>query len=93
MGTPRLDVAPRVRGAVRSADRQRAGGRVIAATRPERLDDGVLHHVGGVVTLELNGEVTAVIEGDDFARAFFGIWLSEHALSDSLRDRLLAAAD
>jgi hypothetical protein len=51
------------------------------------------HHVGGVVTLELNGEVTAVIEGDDFARAFFGIWLSEHALSDSLRDRLLAAAD
>jgi len=50
-------------------------------------------HVNGAVTLELNGDVTAVIPGDDFARAFFGIWLSEHALSLDLRDRLLSAGD
>ena len=47
------------------------------------------HHADGAVQLELNGQTTAVIEGDDFAHAFFGIWLSDHALSDSLRDRLL----
>ncbi len=48
------------------------------------------YHTGGAVRLELNGQTTCVLEGDDFARAFFGIWLSEHALSSSLRDRLLA---
>jgi len=48
------------------------------------------YHADGAVRLELNGRTTCILEGDDFARAFFGIWLSDHALSSSLRDRLLA---
>lgn len=40
-----------------------------------------------------NGELRDTIAGEDFMRAFFGIWLSEHSLSESLRNRLLEARD
>lgn len=40
-----------------------------------------------------NDELRDTIEGEDFMRAFFGIWLSEHPLSESLRNRLLEAGD
>ncbi|WP_440995676.1 chalcone isomerase family protein [Arhodomonas sp. SL1] len=38
--------------------------------------------------LALNGEVLGTVAGAAFARAYFGIWLAEGALSDSLRTAL-----
>jgi hypothetical protein len=40
-------------------------------------------------TLIINGEPVTTIEGRDFAKLYFRIWLGENALSDSLRDNLL----
>ncbi|SEO91676.1 chalcone isomerase family protein [Aquisalimonas asiatica] len=39
--------------------------------------------------LYLNGELQGTESGEDFARAYLGIWLREDALSTSLRDDLL----
>lgn len=39
--------------------------------------------------LFFNGESKGVIPGEDFARAYFGIWLSEYPLDKTYRDRLL----
>lgn len=39
--------------------------------------------------LYFNGRLKGVIEGEDFARAFFGIWLSDYSLDNDYRDRLL----
>jgi hypothetical protein len=47
------------------------------------------HHPQQGAILALNGEVTCIVEGDDFAEAFFGIWLSKKPLNDSLRDDLI----
>ena len=40
--------------------------------------------------LALNGEPLGSIEGDDFARAVFAIWLGENPLDASLKEDLLA---
>lgn len=40
-------------------------------------------------SLYFNGRLKGVIEGEDFARAFFGIWLSDYSLDNDYRDRLL----
>jgi hypothetical protein len=39
--------------------------------------------------LRLNGRPLLRIEGEDFARAYFGIWLAEAAISEPLRAALL----
>lgn len=39
--------------------------------------------------LFFNGQSKGVIEGDDFAEAYFGIWLSDHPISKKYRERLL----
>ena len=39
--------------------------------------------------LFFNGESRGVIPGADFARAFFGIWVSEHPISKKYQKRLL----
>jgi hypothetical protein len=39
--------------------------------------------------LLLNGQPLVQIEGEDFARAYFGIWLAEAAISEPLRETLL----
>lgn len=44
---------------------------------------------GEGTTLRLNGEPLVTIPGADFARAYFGLWLGEDPLDDTLRDRLL----
>ncbi len=36
-----------------------------------------------------NGAEKGVVEGDDFARAYLGMWLSDHPLSKSLREKLI----
>ncbi len=41
--------------------------------------------------LYFNGSLKGVIEGEDFARAFYGIWLSDYSLDNDYRDRLLGA--
>ena len=52
-----------------------------------------LRYEPGVGTsLILNGKLQATIEGEDFQRAFFGIWLSEIPLNKKLRDKLLTQA-
>jgi len=43
--------------------------------------------------LTLNGRRLALVEGADFARAYFAIWLGERPLDDGMRDRLLARND
>ncbi|MDP3921073.1 MAG: chalcone isomerase family protein [Candidatus Omnitrophota bacterium] len=43
-------------------------------------------------SLLLNGVEKAIVPGEDFARAYFGIWVSEWALSGKLRDKLLSQA-
>jgi len=43
--------------------------------------------------LALNGRPLAVIEGEDFARAYFGIWLGEKPIDEKLRNALLADID
>lgn len=40
--------------------------------------------------LRLNNELLASIPGNDFAEAYFGIWLGEQPLDEGLRDELLA---
>lgn len=39
---------------------------------------------GQGLSLALNGQTLGMIPGDDFAEAFLGIWISEHALSPAL---------
>jgi hypothetical protein len=40
-------------------------------------------------TLRINGKPVVTIEGDDFARLYFQIWLGERPISESLRESLL----
>lgn len=55
-------------------------------------DRYALTYVPGIGTeLALNGVPKGVIEGDDFAAAYFAIWLGPRPISDSLKARLLEA--
>jgi len=57
-------------------------------------DRYALTYVPGQGTeLSHNGRRLALIEGADFARAYFAIWLGERPLDDGMRDRLLARND
>jgi len=49
-------------------------------------------HVPGVgMRLFHNGQARADLPGDDFSRAFFGIWFAPQARDSSVRERLLSA--
>lgn len=48
---------------------------------------------GHGTTLELNDELLVTVEGGDFARAYFGIWLAEEPIAPRLRETLLAGED
>jgi hypothetical protein len=53
-------------------------------------DRYVMEYLPGEGTrLSLNGEILVTVEGRDFARAYFGIWLGEEPLSQNLRNALL----
>ena len=53
-------------------------------------DRYALTYVPGVGTeLSLNDESLATIPGEDFAEAYFGIWLGDQPLDEDLRDKLL----
>lgn len=64
--------------------------RLYAAYRSvEKGDEYALTYTPGVGTrLSLNNVDLVTIEGQDFGRAVFGIWLGEYALNSSLRDAL-----
>lgn len=49
----------------------------------------VTYEPGVGLTIALNGEDQVTVEGFDFARAYFGIWLGPRPISDSLRQALL----
>lgn len=53
----------------------------------------ITYTAGGETEISLNGEVRGTFEGEDFALAFFGIWLGEEPLSDKLREELLGIDD
>ena len=59
----------------------------------EDVGPGDEYHIsyepGVGTTIELNGKKVCTVEGEDFARAFFGIWLSEKPVDEKLRDTLL----
>ena len=44
---------------------------------------------GRGTTIALNGERKVLAEGNDFASAYFGIWLGSNALNDGLKQSLL----
>ncbi|MCK6555526.1 DUF2878 family protein [Candidatus Binatia bacterium] len=53
-----------------------------------------LTYVPGVGTeLALNGDPIGVVEGADFAAAYFRIWLGDRPIDASLRDQLLGCSD
>jgi len=63
--------------------------RVYACYRTVREGDEyrIVHEPGVGVRIFLNDAEQCMIEGEDFARAFFGLWISNHALdSDMARD-------
>jgi hypothetical protein len=43
--------------------------------------------------LEFNGRTLEVIDGSDFAKAYFGIWLDDNPISDRLRKKLFTFDD
>lgn len=49
----------------------------------------LVYEPGVGTSLVHNGTLIDTIPGEEFARALFGIWLSPHALSSSLRHKLL----
>ena len=65
--------------------------RLNAAYREVRPGDryALTYLPGRGTELSLNGRPEAVIEGADFAAAYFGIWLGEHPASRPLRQALL----
>ena len=55
-------------------------------------DEYTLTYIPGKGTsLELNGSQKTTIPGEDFARAYFGIWLSESSINERLRLQLLGS--
>ncbi|HEY5789958.1 MAG TPA: chalcone isomerase family protein, partial [Gammaproteobacteria bacterium] len=47
------------------------------------------HAPGGDTELSLNGRLLVRVPGQDFARAYFGIWLADAPISPPLREALL----
>jgi len=57
-------------------------------------DRFALCHAPGLgTTLLLNGQELVTVEGDDFARAYFGIWLGEEPIAPPLREAVLDGED
>lgn len=65
--------------------------RLNAAYRTVQKGDlsSLTYQTGIGTTLSINGRPVITIEGEDFARLYFTIWLGEQAISNSLRQNLL----
>ena len=55
----------------------------------DRGDEYELVYFKGKTFLYLNRQLQTVIEGDDFAKAYFSIWLSKYSINQRLRKELL----
>ncbi len=51
----------------------------------------LVYEPGKGTSLYLNDQFIVQIPGEDFQRAYFGIWLSEHPAKTGFRDKLLGA--
>lgn len=89
------DEIARLNPALPSAQLAQWHARMLAAF-PD-VDAGVelagLHVPGSGVRLFHNGQSLAELPGDDFSRAFFGIWFDARTRTASLRDRLLSGRE
>jgi hypothetical protein len=56
---------------------------------PWRISYSLTHLPGTGTLLALNGTLIGVIDGADFAEAYFRIWLGDRPIDVSLRDQLL----
>lgn len=101
----RMDVpATRLREAAETVLRRQQADLAPLASRIARLHAAyrdvvegdrfaLCHAPGSGTTLLLNGEVLVTVEGDDFARAYFGIWLGEESIAPPLREAVLEGED
>jgi hypothetical protein len=76
------------------SERAQIAGRVAkineAYTTVRDGDRSSLTYQRGIgTTLRINGDPVVTIEGDDFARHYFTIWLGEHPISQGLKESLL----
>ncbi len=55
----------------------------------DRGDEYELVYFQGKTSLYFNRQLKIVIDGDDFAKAYFGIWLSKYSINQKLRKELL----
>lgn len=69
--------------------------RLNAAYRTVRKGDhsSLTYQPGIGTTLSINGRPVITIEGEDFARLYFTIWLGEQPISDSLKRKLLGLTE
>ena len=51
-----------------------------------------VHKPGAGVQVDVNGTVKGTIKGDDFAKAFFGIWLGANPPNPGLKTGLLGGS-
>ena len=65
--------------------------RINSAYRDVKPGDryALTYHPGMGTELSLNGTPLLVVEGDDFAAAYFSIWLGEKPIDDGLKKELL----
>ncbi len=101
----RMDVsAARLREAAETVLRRQQADLAPLAARIERLHAAyrdvaegdrfaLCHAPGPGTTLLLNGEELVTVAGDDFARAYFGIWLGEEPIAPPLREAVRAGED
>ncbi|NDF13593.1 MAG: hypothetical protein EB060_12375 [Proteobacteria bacterium] len=55
----------------------------------EEDEYAVVYQPGQGISLYFNGEFRGSVPGAEFARAYFGIWLSNASIDDEMRDALL----
>ena len=69
---------------------ERLKGWMAALQSGQRLT--FLHKPGAGMQVDVNGTVQGTITGDDFATAFFSIWLGAHPPNPGLKSGLLGGA-
>ena len=101
----RMDVpATRLREAAETVLRRQQADLAPLASRIARLHSAyrdvvegdrfaLCHAPDSGTALLLNGETLVTVEGDDFARAYFGIWLGEESIAPPLREAVLEGED
>ena len=77
-GTPWKEIDPQLRKLYKMYEDIKPGDRY-----------GIAVTSDGNTEIRLNGELRGTFEGRAFSEAFLGIWISDHSLKPSFRDKLL----